>query len=108
MTWYILFTCSIASELFINWAILREIVYNSEDIDPSKRDESFLFKIPDLDLRKGEKNEEVREAGKVNMEDVTLEKNQEISPLKGHHVGPGGLYFAHSKEYHVSPGIEAE
>ena len=52
----------------------------------------------------------MREAGKVNMEDVhvTLEKNQKISPLKGHHVGPGGLYFAHSKEHHVSPGIEAE
>ena len=56
------FTCSISSELYINWAILREIVYNSEDIDPSKRDESFLFKIPDLDLRKGEKKWGKRES----------------------------------------------
>ena len=48
----------------------------------------------------------MREAGKVNMEDVTLEKNQKISPLKGHHVGPGGLYFAHSKEHHVSDVCE--
>ena len=35
----------------------------------------------------------MREAGKVNMEDVTLEKNQKISPLKGHHVGPGPVFL---------------